>query len=121
MVVAGDNSRKTEVIDLAKRTIEYAGDLNTRRRFFNIISTTTGGIQKTFALGGSGYNGRSLDSVEEFDPDTLTWNTLPEKLSVKRHRFGAIALPRSIILGIEPITWKNYDGVISNPFFTRAF
>lgn len=103
VVVAG-YSGKTEILDLAKRTIEYAGDLNTRRVSFHIISTTTGGVQKTFALGG--YYGGYLDSVEEFDPDTLTWNTLLEKLSVKRHRFGAIALPRSTLLGTEPITWK---------------
>ena len=40
VVVAG-YSGKTEILDLAKRTIEYAGDLNTPRRYFHIISITT--------------------------------------------------------------------------------
>lgn len=50
----------------------------------------------------------SLESVEELDLDTLTWNTLPEKLSVKRHRFGAIALPRSTLLGPSKICPDSY-------------
>lgn len=51
---------------------------------------------------------QSLDSIEELDHDTLTWNTLPEKLSVKRHWFGANALPRSIILAPSEICPDSY-------------
>ena len=97
VVVAG-KSGKTEIIDLATRSIEYAGDLNTARHLFHIITITTEGIKKTFALGGrTGSN--ELDTVEELDTDTLTWKTATAKLLERRAWFGAVALPKSMIPG----------------------
>ena len=97
VVVAG-RSGKTEIIDLATRSIEYAGDLNTARHLFHIITITTEGIEKTFALGGrTGSN--ELDTVEELDTDTLTWKTATAKLLERRAWFGAVALPKSMIPG----------------------
>ena len=97
VVVAG-YSGKTEIIDLATRSIEYAGDLNTARHLFHIITITTEGIEKTFALGGrTGSN--ELDTVEELDADTLTWKTATAKLLERRAWFGAVALPKSMIPG----------------------
>ena len=78
VVVAG-KSGKTEIIDLATRSIEYAGDLNTARHLFHIITITTEGIEKTFALGGLTGSNR-LDTVEELDTNTLTWKTATAKL-----------------------------------------
>ena len=99
VVVAG-KSGKTEIIDLATRSIEYAGDLNTARHLFHIITITTEGIEKTFALGGQESDGLSkFDSVEELDTDTFTWNTAPAKLLERRAWFGAVALPKSMIPG----------------------
>ena len=98
VVVAGYSSGKTEIIDLATRSIEYAGDLNTARHLFHIITITTEGIEKTFALGGrTGSN--ELDTVEELDTDTLTWKTATAKLLERRAWFGAVALPKSMIPG----------------------
>ena len=97
VVVAG-KSGKTEIIDLATRSIEYAGDLNTARHLFHIITITTEGIEKTFALGGLTGSNR-LDTVEELDTDTLTWKTAPAKLLERRAWFGAVALPKSMIPG----------------------
>ena len=94
---SGPPLRSTEILDLATRTVQYAGDLNTARSFFSIITITTGGSEKTFALGGYEGNASSLDSVEELDPDTLTWNTVPAKLAEIRFVFGAVALPRSLV------------------------
>ena len=42
---------------------------------------------------GSSY----LDSVEEFDPDTLTWNPAAANLLEGRYAFGALALKRDLI------------------------
>lgn len=97
VVVAG-RSGKTEIIDLATRSIEYAGDLNTARHLFHIITITTEGIEKTFALGGLTGSNR-LDTVEELDTDTLTWKTATAKLLERRAWFGAVALPKSMIPG----------------------
>ena len=97
VVVAG-KSGKTEIIDLATRSIEYAGDLNTARHLFHIITITTEGIEKTFALGGLTGSNR-LDTVEELDTDTLTWKTATAKLLERRAWFGALALPKSMIPG----------------------
>ena len=63
---------------------------------FHIITISTDGSERTFALGGLDGSSR-LDSVEELDPDTLTWNTTPAKLAEKRNVFGAVALPRSLV------------------------
>lgn len=103
IVIAGGISRSgstthrsTEIVDLETRTIQYAGDLNTARYHFHILTITTDGSERTFALGG--YDGSSyLDSVEELNPDTLTWKTTPAKLAGKRDRFGAVALPKSLV------------------------
>ena len=97
VVVAG-KSGKTEIIDLTTRSIEYAGDLITARHLFHIITITTEGIEKTFALGGLTGSNR-LDTVEELDTDTLTWKTATAKLLERRAWFGAVALPKSMIPG----------------------
>ena len=60
-----------------------------------LTELTTGGSERTFALGGR-YRSH-LDSVEELDPDTMTWNTIPAKLAEKKWAFGADALPRSLV------------------------
>ena len=87
--------RSTEIVNLETRTIQYAGDLDTARRTFHILTIATDGSENTFALGG--HDGSStLDSVEELDPDTWTWNTTPAKLAGKKSGFGAVALPRSL-------------------------
>ena len=100
VVIAGGGSSSlssTEIVDLETKTIQYAGNLNTARRFFHILSITTGGSERTFALGGDDGSNNVFDSVEELDPDTMTWNTTPAKLAEKRYAFGAVALPRNLV------------------------
>ena len=88
----------SEIVDLETRTIQYAGDLNTARRYFHVLTITTGASERTFALGHGGADGSSyLDSVEELDPDTLTWKTTTAKLEETKSNFGAVALPRSLV------------------------
>ena len=93
--------RLTEILDLTTRTIQFAGDLNTPRYSFHVITTTASGSEKTFALGGKSDSANdgsaSLDSVEELDPDMLTWNNTPSKHEEKKNSYGAAALPRSLV------------------------
>ena len=91
--------RSTEIVDIERRTIQYAGDLNTARRWFHILSITTAGSERTFALGGYDDDGSSIyyDSVEELEVDTTTWKTTTATLAEKRDAFGAVALSRSLV------------------------
>ena len=93
--------RQTEVLDLATQKISISGNMNTPRRGFHIVTITTEGLDRALAL--AGYGDSSLgysttsNSVEEFDPETLTWNSLPANLEERRGWFGAVALPRRLV------------------------
>ena len=100
-MIAGGHSNggtlsSTEVLDIESRTIQYGEDLTTPRRAFHIVTIRTQGVERALAMGG--YDGSSpLDSVEEFDPDTLTWNPAPANLLERRISYGAVALKRDLI------------------------
>ena len=101
VVIAGGHSGSTtlgstEIVDLERRTIQYGGDLNAARRWFHIVTISTGGNERTFAFGGRDGS-PWLDSVEELDTDTMTWKTTPAKLVEKKDSFGAVAIPRSLV------------------------
>ena len=92
----GNALSSTEVLDLETRKIEYAGDLATPREFFQMVKIITVGLERFLAMGG--YDGSALDSVEEFDVDTLTWKPAsPAKLLEARYFYAAIALQRSLV------------------------
>ena len=92
----GEYLRSTEVLDVATRMIEYGEDLTTPRESFHIVTIRRQGIERALAVGG--YDGSSsLDSVEEFDPDTLTWNPVEANLLERKSSFGATALPQKLI------------------------
>ena len=99
MIFAGGHSvevvRSREVLKLETRTIEYAQDLNTPREYFHVVTTTTEGVERTFALGGYDFS-TYLDSVEELDPETLIWRESPLNLVERRDQFGAVELPKSL-------------------------
>ena len=85
----------TEVLDLETRKIEFAGELATPRRFFHIVKIVEAGLDRYLAMGG--YDGSSyLDSVEEFDADTLTWKQSSNLMETRAY-YGAVALDRSIL------------------------
>ena len=92
----GGTLRSTEVLDIQSRTIQYGEDLTTRRYGFHIVTIRTQGVERALAMGG--YDGSSyLDSVEEFDPDTLTWNPAAANLLERRGSYGVVALKRDLI------------------------
>ena len=79
MIIAGGITNhlvplaSTEILSLETRTIEYGKDLNVARRGFHIVAVTMEGIKRVLALGGTSDGSSSLDSVEEYDPVTMTW------------------------------------------------
>ena len=93
----GEILRSTEVLDLSTRKIEHAENLATPRRTFHIVTITIDGFERVFALAGYDDSYNYVDSVEEFDPYTLTWKPGPASLLVPRGRFGALVVPRNLI------------------------
>ena len=92
----GASISSTEILDIESRTIQYGEDLTTGRFYFHIITIRTQGVERALAMGG--WDGSSsLDSVEEFDPDTLTWNPAPANLLEGRGNHGAAALQKDLI------------------------
>ena len=93
----GASISSTEVLDIESRTIQYGEDLATPRGFFHIVTIRTQGVERALAMGGWDGSFSSLDSVEEFDPDTLTWNPAPANLLEGRGNHGAAALQKDLI------------------------
>ena len=93
----GETHRSTEILSLETRKIEFAGDLATPRRYFQMATIRTEeGTERVFAMGG--WDGSSnLDSVEELDPETLTWNPTSSNLLAARYYFGKVILPKKMI------------------------
>ena len=88
----------TEVLDLTTRKIEYAGDLRTPRYGFHIVTITRDNVNRVLALAGSdGSRYSHLSSIEEFDPDSLTWKPVEANIVTKRSFFGALALTQDLI------------------------
>ena len=89
--------RSTEILSLETRKIEFAGNLATPRTYFQMATIRTEeGTERVFAIGG--YDGSSyLDSVEELDPETLTWNPASANILERRRLFGKVILPKKMI------------------------
>ena len=82
----------TKIIDIATRKVRLGGNLVTPREFHRLTTVTTGGLTKTFALGG--YDGAS--TVEEWDEDNLKWKPAGN-LKEARAEFAAITVPLSVV------------------------
>ena len=68
----------------------------TQRAYPRLASVTTGGLTKTFALGGFGPGQKYLSSVEEWDEDNLKWKPAGN-LKEAKSRFAAITVPLSVV------------------------
>ena len=84
----------TKIIDIATRKVRLGGNLVMPRYDHNLATVTTGGLTKTFALGGKfwGY----LSSVEEWDEDNLKWKPAGN-LKEAKSRFAAVTVPLSAV------------------------
>ena len=62
--------------------------------------TVGGHYQRILAMGGitSGWTGDyDLDTIEEWNEETSKWSVDPIKLKNPKFRFGAVAVPQSMI------------------------
>ena len=90
----GGSLSSTKIIDIATRKVRLGGNLVTPRYNHHLASVTTGGLTKTFALGGKfwGY----LSTVEEWDEDNLKWKPAGN-MKEARTVFAATTVPLSVI------------------------
>ena len=86
----------TKIIDITTRKVRLGGNLVTPRYNHNLATVTTGGLTKTFALGGNRSGGKYLSTVEEWDEDNLKWKPAGN-LKVARSEFAAITVPLSVV------------------------
>ena len=91
----------TKIIDIATRTVRHGGNLAWRRAGHHLATVTSGGLTKTFALGGGrSYGFGPLEwtsSVEEWDEDNLKWKPAGTNLKEAKGYFAATAVPLSVI------------------------
>ena len=87
---------ETYILDIATRKVRLGGNLVTPRYNHNLATVTTGGLTKTFALGGNRSGGKYLSTVEEWDEDNLKWKPAGN-LKVARSEFAAITVPLSVV------------------------
>ena len=87
----------TKIIDIATRKVRLGGNLVTPREFHRLATVTTGGLTKTFALGGWGPGSMNyLSSVEEWDEDNLKWKAAGN-LKETKGQFAAVTVPLSVV------------------------
>ena len=92
-------TESTEIIDLASGKVKYGGNLKRPRIDFQ-MSTLGGHYQRILAVGGLAHGlvvDDDVDTIEEWNDDNESWSLHPDKLKTARHRFGALAVPKSKI------------------------
>ena len=93
----GETHRSTEILSLETRKIEFAGNLATPRTYFQMATIRTEeGTETVLAIGGRDGSSR-FKSVEELDPETLTWNPTSLNLLEGRSNFGKVVIPKKMI------------------------
>ena len=85
----------TKIINIATRQVRLGGNLAIPRTFHRLATVSTGGLTKTFALGGRDGR-RFTSSVEEWDEDNLKWKPAGN-MKEARYEFGAITVPSSVV------------------------
>ena len=87
----------TKIIDIATRKVRLGGNLVTPRYYHNLATVTTGGLTKTFALGGRSPRWLNyISSVEEWDEDNLKWKPAGN-MKEARDEFAAVSVPLSVV------------------------
>ena len=103
VISGGTGGSRTEILDIASRTLSQAGNMARAKRFFHIGTfNLTQTEAMTLALGG--YDGSKMSIVEKWDADTGTWSPETE-LKEPRGFFGMVAVPREMIC-------PNYTGSV---------
>ena len=101
----GSDNASTVIIDLEKKTIKYAGDLN-YPRFGHVMTTLNGAV---YAFGGQAWFGHRplgnphggglIDTVEVWDMNMETWEVLDVKMARGRTYMAALVVdPKKFFL-----------------------
>ena len=90
---------ETYILDIATRTVRQGGNLALPRKYHKLATVTTGGLTKTFALGGETtkrYKYTSTATVEEWDEYNQKWKPAGNLKEAKGH-FAATTVPLSVV------------------------
>ena len=90
---------ETYILDIATRTVRQGGNMALPRKYHKLATVTTGGLTKTFALGGETtkrYKYTSTATVEEWDEYNQKWKPAGNLKEAKGH-FAATTVPLSVV------------------------
>ena len=62
-----------------------------------MATITMNGEQMLFAFGGADETWTTLDSVEQFDPSSNTWNLVPTGMEEARFYFSTVIVPGEVV------------------------
>ena len=81
----------TEVLDVTTGTISNGPALNIKRRYHGSGIITIGSEDRLVVFGG--YSGSSAEnSIEQFNPETNSWQMMSETLTESKYRFGYLTI-----------------------------
>ena len=81
----------TEVLDVTTGTISNGPALNIKRRYHGSGIITIGSEDRLVVFGG--YSGSSAEnSIEQFNPETNSWQMMSETLTEPKHAFGYLTI-----------------------------
>ena len=92
-MAGGQNSKTSEIFDLATQTWRYGPDLPVSNQLYWGASVPYG---DTFLIIG-GYDYEYSDSILSFDPTLDSWVELPQKLTQGRNKFAAFLAPDDFV------------------------
>ena len=95
----GSYLSSTKVLDIATRQVQIVGNLATPRGYFHLATVSTGGMTKTFALGG--YDGSvRLSNVEEWNENDNNWKQAAN-LEEAKEEFAAVTVPLRLVCPVS--------------------
>merc|ERR1712037_1087996 len=89
--------RTTEILNLSTRILVERGKMKTPRYSFHIISFPNNGVFTTLAVGGGDNDGKELNTVEKWRPESEIWSTVETRFKEKRKFFGLVAVNKNLV------------------------
>ena len=95
------NLRSTEIIDLERKTIHFAGGMHKPRAYFHLFAING----NVYAVGGNNYDAlttmtsNNLVNVEVFVEDEETWKPADKDLPGGRDSYGGVAIDQDFVCG----------------------
>ena len=93
LIGRGKVSTSTEIISLSSGTSSISSDLNIKRYGHGMGIAYVGNQSKLLAFGGSNHKDLNLDSIEEWNESSKSWNLSELTLSDGKSYFGHLSIP----------------------------